>query len=254
MKQIYISLYNISQDIGITIIDLTKFQFMSMSFRTIKLQWLYVFNIRDIKASTKINSIPEELKNILSLRRLPTRRILNLTIEKAFIQQSLKYETQYKDDLINAERKYSDAEKRCSLGLRAINQLENINAQMLRSHGQLNMRGVLDYIEDWCKNNLGVSYKNRKDMFIKFFDSPQVVSLTYNICDVTRYKKDELSDIFVRMWGKLSGSLHDRRTPDEHKRDDTKIHIVKGALDIDDCRALEQVCKFFVFPYEPDYK
>lgn len=53
-------------------------------------------------------------------------------------------------------------------------------------------------------------------MFVKFFDSPQTALLTYDICNVTRYDKQKLPDIFVRIYGKLSGSIHDRRTPDEH--------------------------------------
>lgn len=225
------------------------------------------------KRSTKINSIPDELTKILVSPRLPSRRILHLTIEKTFAERSYEYqeklinaerkyndelifaERKYNDELLNAERKYSDAEKRCSDGLRAITKLESLNIEMLKSHGQLNMRSVLDYVEDWFKQTISISYKNRKDMFIKFFDSPLTAVLTNNIINVTCYdKQEDLPDIFVRMYGKLSGSIHDRKSPDEHNRDNTKIYIVKGALDVDDCRALEQVCKFFVFPYSINYK
>lgn len=74
-------------------------------------------------------------------------------------------------------------------------------------------------------------------MFVKFFDSPQTALLTYDICNVTRYDKQKLPDIFVRIYGKLSGSIHDRRTPDEHFIVVDKawaLYIVKGALDIDE--------------------
>lgn len=193
--------------------------------------------------TVRVKALPSELETMLSLPRLPHRKILKLTVEKVFIEQAFEASEaalKVSGDMLNLQRAHS--------------KLEALNAEMLRSHGRLNMRGVLDYLEDWLKEHVTRDYANRRDMFTKLFECPQNVMLVSNICRSTRLTPEDLPDSFVRMYGKLSGAIHDRRTPEDHRRDGTKVHIVKGTIDLDDCRALEEICKFFIFPYQVEMK
>ena len=94
--------------------------------------------------------------------------------------------------------------------------------------------------------------KADKAMWASFFGDTLNRSVVERITRLTKWLADSLPDRFVAIWRTLSGTVHDKRWPEDYENSQDKVTISNKVLDPESCLAVAALLLEKGYPVELD--
>lgn len=94
--------------------------------------------------------------------------------------------------------------------------------------------------------------KADKAMWASFFGDALNLSVVERITRLTKWLADSLPDRFVAIWRTLSGTVHDKRRPEDYHQSLEKVTVSDKVLDPESCLAVAALLLERGYPVELD--
>lgn len=136
------------------------------------------------------------------------------------------------------------------------NLLQKRSAELLFARGLLNVRGVLEYLEDDCRQSHILKNPNdRQEIWTQILQesaNQNLVTCLARANDKLKRKSSKPLNIerdISEMYQFASSSVYGKLSPELYREQEKIVYIVEGPLLPKHCQMLICICKQFGFPY-----
>lgn len=192
----------------------------------------------------RCRGLPTSLESALSRRT--DKKLLRDICEDAFQKQ---------DEIHKLEFELLE-ERSGRVKDRLDNLLQKRSADLLFAQGLLNVRGVLEYLEDECRQtHILKNSNNRQEIWAQILQesaNQELVACLARANDKLKRKSSKplrLEEDISEMYQFASNSVHGKLSPELYRELDKVVYIVEGPLLPKHCQMLICICKHFGFPY-----
>lgn len=188
--------------------------------------------------------LPASLDQALSARRVNKLQIRALCeLQQAQAEAALRQA----EDALKIQQKEAENEN-----LRTNAMLSDRTSKLLFARGLLNVRGVLEWLEEEHGPKYGLQSTQKTEIWKALLSDPVNKNLVACLERATSKRKrtTELHSVIRETYDHASNHVHGKKSPDDHKRFSTVVDIVEGPLLPAQAQIMVCICKHFRFPYE----
>lgn len=199
--------------------------------------------------------LPPSLDQALSARRINRPQVRALCeLQQQEAEAALKIQ-QREAQIQERDAQIQQRDAQIEL-MRTDAMLTDRTAKLLFARGLLNVRGVLEWLEEEYAPKYSLQLQQKTEIWQAILADP--VNKDLESCLVRATNKQKQNDKKIHLdiketYAHASNHVHGKKSPGDHTRDSTHIYIVdivEGPLLPKQAQIMICICKYFKFPYE----